>query len=445
MPARTVRNIPPLRVSPRIRAHEPFNPRKGGVFYYEAKSHREWPHVVKFSGGKTSGMLLFILLESGMLKRERGDVVIFNNTSAEHPKTYKFIAQCKRIVEKKYKIPFFWVEYQTYEDARQGEYVRLPSFKLVKPEPFSETEPDGYHHRGEVFEEMLSHKGYVPTFFQRTCTQSLKLENSRFFLREWLANKEQTERLGHFGNASRLDDDEMYERHERNQGGVPRGIFLAKKAFLKECAFVRESQTWSAYSKVAAPFTNQKLEGKTYGRHAHFGKGGIQYLSFVGLRSDEMHRVHKVLRRNAGGSGAEGYEGEHVYMPLANMKVTDEDVEDFWKQQSWKLELDKSANLSNCTFCFLKGVRKLKAAREAIAQEQNPEYADTPCDLRWWEAIEKKYGRDLQAEERDIKSKVPGDFIGFFGASKKLSYEKLANGKEGDAASEDIQPCDCTD
>lgn len=402
---------------------------------------------MKFSGGKTSGMLLFILLEAGLLKAERGDVVVFNNTSAEHPKTYEFVKQCKRVVERRYKIPFFWVEHQTYEDARRGEYVRLQSFKLVNTEPYSEANPDGYHHKGEVFEEMLSHKGYVPTFFQRTCTQSLKLESSRFFLREWLANKEETERLGHFGKSSRLDDDEMYARHKRNQGEVPAEIFLAKKAFVKSRPWIRNSQKWSDYSSVATPFANKDLEGKAYGRKAHFGKGGIEYVSFVGIRYDEMPRVQKIQRRNAGQADTEGYEGEHVYMPLAEMKVTEGDVQDFWDRQTWKLDLNKDDNLSNCTFCFLKGVQKLEAAKTAIEKEKIVEYVGTPCDIRWWADIERRYGRDMKAEGRKIKSKVVDDFIGFFGVSKDLSYQKLAKGQldKSNLPVEDILPCDCTD
>ena len=63
------------------------------VFHYDSKAHKDLPHVVKFSGGRSSGMLLFTLLEAGLLNAQRGDVVIFNNTSAEHPATYEFSAQ----------------------------------------------------------------------------------------------------------------------------------------------------------------------------------------------------------------------------------------------------------------------------------------------------------------------------------------------------------------
>ena len=185
--------MPRLKVSKDIRAPQVFDPKAVSKFYYEAAIHREIPHVVKFSGGRSSAMMLFTLLEAGLLKVERGDVVVFNNTSAEHPKTYEFTRKCKDLVESRYKIPFFWVEFQTYEDARGGEWSRLPAYRLVKPEPYSENSPNGYHWRGEVFEELLSWAGFVPNQFQRTCTASLKLETTRAFLKDWFACKAEIE------------------------------------------------------------------------------------------------------------------------------------------------------------------------------------------------------------------------------------------------------------
>ena len=64
-------------------------------------------------------MLLFTLLINGILKAERGDVVVFNNTSSEHPRTYDFVRDCQAATEAR-GIPFFLVEFQTYEDARRA-------------------------------------------------------------------------------------------------------------------------------------------------------------------------------------------------------------------------------------------------------------------------------------------------------------------------------------
>ncbi len=443
-----ITDVPALEIAHGIQPVKEFDPAAVHNFYYEVTGHDELPHVVKFSGGRSSGMLLFVLLEAGLLKAERGDVVVFNNTSAEHPETYNFVRQCKQLVETRYSIPFFWVEFQTYEDARNGEYIRLPSYRLVKSEPWSETTPDGYHWRGEVYEELLSWTGFVPNVFQRTCTKNLKLESTRAFLKEWFANKPETERLGHFGNGSRLEDDDIYARHLRNRGSVPRSILLEKKKFVRERPVYRPSQSYTDFSVAVQTFQNPCLHGKTLGTSTFFGKDGVEYLAFVGLRYDEMRRVIKVRRRNSGGLESAGYEGEHVYMPFSEMGVTKEDVDGFWKKQSWDLELNAEDGLSNCTYCFLKGTQGLQKVHSILGVSLDEELKNTPCDLSWWGGIERKYGRDLKAEQRQTQRDIPNNFIGFFGIENNFSYQLLAESeskKDLSKFTDNILPCDCTD
>jgi len=86
MPELAIKNVPRLMVkqdSQPTNDHETVH-----NFCYDLAGHEDLPHVIKFSGGRTSGMMLFLLLESALLKAERGDVVLFNNTAAEHPATY---------------------------------------------------------------------------------------------------------------------------------------------------------------------------------------------------------------------------------------------------------------------------------------------------------------------------------------------------------------------
>ena len=149
--ASAMQAIPKITISRELETLKEYDPYRIHTFRYRAKRHRELPHVVKFSGGRSSGMLLFAMLENGFLRQERGDVVVFNNTSCEHPETYRFVAECKKRVEAA-GVPFFFVEFQTYEDARQGEWRRLPSYRLVNELPFSEDNPGGFRWRGEVFE-----------------------------------------------------------------------------------------------------------------------------------------------------------------------------------------------------------------------------------------------------------------------------------------------------
>ena len=53
-------------------------------------------------------------------------------------------------------------------------------------------------------------------------------------------------------------------------------------------------------------------------------------------------------------------------------------------------------------------------------------WAGSPCDVTWWQRMEAEYGRDLVAEERVIQSELERDFLGFFGAGSRFSYQVLA-------------------
>lgn len=389
-------------------------------------------------------MLLFALLESELLDPERGDVIVFNNTSAEHPETYRFVMDCMEAA-RPYGIPFFQIEFQTYEDSRKGEWTRLPTYRLVNERPKSPENPEGFHWKGEVYEELLSWSGYVPNQFNRTCTRHLKLDVTRNFLRDWLASQPSIPRLGHYGDESRMDPDIAFRRHQSNQGGVPKEIFRDKRSYVWQRPHFRPEQRYEDFFQEWKPFKNEALKGKTFGDKAWFGKGGVEYVAMIGLRADEPHRVQRVLDRE---ENEAGYEGEYVYMPLSDMSVTRDDVNSFWEHQSWDLSLPKDASLSNCVYCFLKGASNLDTVHTRMEDEKKNEatgfgpLSNTPCDLAWWERIEHKYGRDLKAEGRQTRSNIT--HIGFFGRDG-VSYKAMNNGLDLEQYSESMLPCDCTE
>ena len=76
-----------------------------GPLCYRASGHEELPHIVSFSGGRSSGTLAFMAAAEGLLQPERGDLVLFANTSAEHPGTYEFAARCKERLEAEFGLP----------------------------------------------------------------------------------------------------------------------------------------------------------------------------------------------------------------------------------------------------------------------------------------------------------------------------------------------------
>jgi hypothetical protein len=444
--------IPRLRVSRGIQKTETYDPDRMYLLRYRSKTHRHLPHVVKFSGGRSSAMLLFILLENQILKPERGDVVVFNNTSCEHPETYRFAAECRKRTEQNYGVPFFFNEFQTYEDARQGEWRRLPSYRLVNDRPVADENPPGFHWRGEVFEELVSHKAYLPNPYRRVCTTELKLEPTREFLADWLAGKPGIEALGHGSTESLIDFDEMYQRHERAGGGVPREILLDKRRCVLSRSPNRPAQSYGDFSSAFQAFENPTTEAGIFGGRAKFGKGGVEYVSLIGLRGDEPLRVARVQARASDPHANAGYEGEHVYMPFSTMHVSRDDVNRFWNAQDFNLELDPTSDLSNCVYCFMKGAKKLGAVHGAMRDPPAvPGFGPTvgtPSDVEWWRGMEESYGRDLIRENRPRRNPNGSTKIGFFGLSN-FNYQIVAQSvsvPETLAAFEDsVLPCECTD
>ena len=447
-------HLPKLTISQELAQPERYTPEADYAFRYRGKSHHQLPHVVKFSGGRSSGLLLFTLLKNGFLRRERGDVVVFNNTSCEHPETYKFVAECKERVEA-CGVPFFIIQFQTYEDARQGEWRRINSYRLVNERPYGPDNPDGFQWRGEVFEEMLSHKTYLPNQFSRVCTQSLKLETTRMFLRDWFAGKKSIPQQGHGQPYSLVDADQLHKRHTRNSGGVPEKILLRKKRFVLSRPANRPKQNYQDFSAAADVFENAALKGKVFGQKAWFGSGGIKYVAFIGLRADEQVRVARVESRSDNPHANAGYEGEQVYMPLATMHIGKADVNAFWQQQDWGLNLPDGGAFSNCVYCFLKGSANLAQVHTHMAAQKSRKIAGfgsiagTPCDIAWWIEKEKKYGRDLEKENREQTNPEAQGFIGFFGATSGFSYDTIvasaAKGENLDRFANTVLPCDCTE
>ena len=408
---------------------------------YRDLAHESLPHVVKFSGGRSSAMMLLTLAEIGALRLERGDVVVFNNTSAEHPATYQFVRDCKERIERAHAVPVLMIEFATYEDSWRGEWTRLPTYRLVNANPRSESNPDGYHHRGEVFREMVSYKAILPNQFRRVCTSGLKLEPARRFLKDWLGGHPKLKARGIQSDHSLVETGRAYDRYRRNGGRSPRAIYDAKRAYALSRPGFRPAQRYADYTTAYAPHKNAGVYEYVFGSRAALGKG-VDYVSLIGLRADEPGRVRAVEAR-ASNPHARGDEaGEIVYSPLADMGIEIEDVADFWAKRDFDLGLDPADNLGNCTYCFLKGPSVLREIRDRIGA--NGDAGGTPIDIRWWSDLEREYGRDLDAESGGRTSPDGHGSVGFFGATE-LSYATIETATENTRLSAwASQPCICT-
>lgn len=89
-----------------------------------------------------------------------------------------------------------------------------------------------------------------------------------------------------------------------------------------------------------------------------------EYLTAIGIRADEKHRVG---------------EDPLKFYPLVDLNVNENFVRRFWDQQSFDLQIKDYEG--NCDLCFLKSVRK-----KMTLIKEDKQISD------WWDNMENKYG-----------------------------------------------------
>lgn len=408
---------------------------------YRHDKHRAMPHVVKFSGGRSSAALLFGLAEGGALRPERGDVALFANTSAEHPATYEFAAECTRRIEADYGIPCLWYEFCTVEDASRGVYARQLAYRLVRPVPV-EDDPDGYRSHGEVFEEMLSFQGMLPNPHSRSCTAKLKLYPAHQLLEEWLAASDGPAHAGHYAEQRFVEPESAAARYVRNGGTASADDFSRRVTMMTEQPSSRPAQRWQDFTTVPLAHRPVGQPPRISLWDADRAERG-EFVTLLGLRADEPNRVKRVLSRTLLAEDAGGPKctiktqppGEHPYFPLYDNSVTGEDVAAFWDGHEIPYAVPDGAG--NCVYCFMKGTKDLAA--QAAAQNGNA-VPGAPSDIRWWVDIEQRYRREAPARNGDGISR-----FGFFGVHGP-TFEDVACGNiQKSRYSTGTPACDCTD
>ena len=145
-----------------------------------------------------------------------------------------------------------------------------------------------------------------------------------------------------------------YETASRN--GEPFEAVIRKKAYLPNpvtrfCTIEMKIRTIANYL-----FSKGMCDTRSQG----------EYMSWVGIRADEPRRAAKIPRDRT---------------PLVTAGVTKEMVGEFWKSQSFDLELPNIRGVTyhgNCDLCFLKG-----SSQTISLIQEKPERAI------WWAKMEK--------------------------------------------------------
>lgn len=118
------------------------------------------PTCISFSGGRTSGYMLWRVLQSnGGLPKEA--VVCFANTGKEDEATLEFVRDC----QDHWKVPINWLEFRNNEQQ----------FAVVDFSTASRA--------GEPFEAIIRKRNYLPNPVTRFCTSELKIRTMHKWLR----------------------------------------------------------------------------------------------------------------------------------------------------------------------------------------------------------------------------------------------------------------------
>ena len=115
-------------------------------------------NLISFSGGRSSAMMLKMLIDSGI----ENYTVVFANTGKEKNETLDFVNECSV----KWSIPITWIEYTNEK----------PLFKIVDYSTASRN--------GEPFEMIINRNPkYLPNATQRFCTGDLKIKPMKRFMK----------------------------------------------------------------------------------------------------------------------------------------------------------------------------------------------------------------------------------------------------------------------
>lgn len=132
----------------------------------------EGPALISFSGGRTSGDMLWHILDAYDGKLPDDMHVAFSNTGKEREETLRFVHEC----ESRWGVHIHWLEWRTRRTKDDDGNVI----------PFNQRyEEVGYNsasRAGEPFRRLIEVKGYTPNAVTRFCTSELKVQVMKWFM-----------------------------------------------------------------------------------------------------------------------------------------------------------------------------------------------------------------------------------------------------------------------
>jgi len=135
----------------------------------------EGPASISFSGGRTSGMMLRLILDAYGGTLPDDVVVVFANTGKEREETLAFVDECAR----QWSVPIHWVE----RVARVDGFTHGGDHFVVARASAREVTFSTASRNGEPFAALTNERQYLPNPVTRFCTAELKIRTIQRFLR----------------------------------------------------------------------------------------------------------------------------------------------------------------------------------------------------------------------------------------------------------------------
>lgn len=184
------------------------------------------PAVVSFSGGPTSGYMLWHILQAHGGTLPDDVLVIFANTGEESEVTLEFVRDCGE----RWGVPIVWLEYR--HGYKPGATRRTRWAEVVTFETASR--------KGEPFDMLLESKRIVPDRSRRSCTEQLKVLTIRRYLRSMGWDRWQNV-IGF-----RADESARIETKQANEAAAPGSFF---STFPLAAAYVQEFEILSWWKR----------------------------------------------------------------------------------------------------------------------------------------------------------------------------------------------------
>ncbi len=151
----------------------------------------EPPALISFSGGRTSGYMLYQILQAYNGELPEGLHVVFANTGKERAETLQFIADC----EENWGVKIHWVEWRDKATEDDRGFAEVNFYTASR--------------NGEPFHKLIVKKQLLPNVVTRYCTEKLKIETMQAFMK--------SQGIRAYSNVIGLRYDEPHRVHRNKQ------------------------------------------------------------------------------------------------------------------------------------------------------------------------------------------------------------------------------------